>query len=154
YQSNSHPDLFAPETLDRNRMLAPLGDIALVRKLFMMDSPAFSDEFWFTHLVPCRQTSVVSGAATGGDAIERFYQRCERIEVGTFLRLWNEPELIASVQDLEDAAAGKTTLTCPRCRNPMRIVRMGRPRYFWVPQPDAAQSGKAWARLMPLPVFR
>lgn len=154
YQANSHPDQFAPETLDRNKMLAPLGDIALVRKLFMMDAPAFSDEFWFMHIVPCRRAPAVSGSGSVGDGIERFYQRCERVDVGAFLKLWNEPELIASVQDLESAAEGKTAPTCPKCQRPIRIVRMGRPRYFWVPQPDSAQTGKAWARLMPLPVYR
>jgi hypothetical protein len=159
-QANSHPDEFAPETLDRNKMLAPLKDVSMVRKLFMLDAPAFSDEFWFLYILPCRRWAQHVSKPYGTDVFDLFYQACQRIDVDRFLRLIDtaEPEdatvLILSESDLRRAAQGETTLVCPQCQNLIKVTQLANPRYFWVPQPDAAHGNKTWGRLDPLPVFR
>lgn len=159
-QANSHPDGFAPETLDRNKMLAPLKDVSMVRKLFMLDAPAFSNEFWFLYVLPCRRRAPHVSKTYGTDVFDLFYQACQRVDVERFLSLMDtgEPEdataLILSESELKRAAQGETTLVCPKCQNSIEVTQLPNPRYFWVPQPDAAHGNKTWGRLDPLPVFR
>ena len=158
YQANSHPDLFAPETLDRNRMLSPLGDLALVRKLFMMDSPVFSEAFWRWTTLPCRQRRIFP-AEVRPDGLSSFYAASPHVNLGEFLKVWNETDVILSEDDLEHAAAGRKSIVCATCQQTVTIHKEARPRYIWVPQPDAGQATadgneKPWGRLEAFPVYR
>jgi hypothetical protein len=149
YQANSHPDMMAPESRHRGEQVP---DIAWVRKLFLADDPVFSREFWEYHLIPCTSRKPTEPSSPH-ESLRDFGLRLSRVDIDSFLKLAQEDDFIVPQDQLQRAAAGEESLTCPACGQPIRLSRE-KPRYLWSPQPDAAQTGGPWGRLVELPVYR
>ncbi len=156
YQTNSHPGMMAPEVLDRNQLVEEgvLSGIPAIRKLFMLDEPAFSSEFWDYYIIPCgfqkRKLQTKHGTVS---AIDQFYEELKDIDIDDFLKLFREGELIVSLEQLKKAAEGIETLKCPDDLKPLAILEQ-RPRYLWVMQLFSNQQDGSLGRLRAFPVFR
>ncbi|ELR98394.1 toll/interleukin-1 receptor domain-containing protein [Gloeocapsa sp. PCC 73106] len=155
YQTNSHPDMMAPEVLDRNQLVEEeiWSRIPAIRRLFMLDEPAFSSEFWDYYIVPCGlEKKRPTNHRTVPD-IPQFYEDLKSIDINDFLKFFREGDLIVSLEQLQRAARGTETLTCPNSST-LLIISEQKPRYIWVPQPFTAKKDGFVGRLKELPVFR
>lgn len=152
-QVNSHPDMMAPETLDRNQLVEPLANLSAVRRLFMLDDPVFSREFWEYYIVPCKSGHCSPPKSQLERDRAQFQRALAEIDVDDFLSLTHKEDLVVTAQQLERAAQGEEPLVCSRCHQQI-IVSAEKPRYLWIPQPHVASRGGNWGRLEELPVYR
>lgn len=154
FQVNSHPGMMAPEVLDRNTLLEPVSDVSVIKKIFMLDDPVFSKEFWEYYVVPCKskKCSPVVGV-TYKQNLSRFHNDLRNIDIDNFLKMWHEGELIVTLEELARSAQGIDNLICSKCQTPINISEE-KPRYLWVPQLFTANQENIWGRLEQLPVYR
>ncbi|TBR56520.1 hypothetical protein B4U84_29425 [Westiellopsis prolifica IICB1] len=155
YQTNSHPNMMAPEVLDRNKFVSEQmwSSIPAVKSLFMLDEPAFSSEFWDYYIIPCGSEKKLPTDRRTVPAIAQFYEELQSIDIDDFLKFFREGELIVSLEQLKRAAHGLETLTCPNSSMPLTISEQ-KPRFLWVIQLFADQQDGSVGRLKELPVYR
>lgn len=157
YQTNSHPQMVGPEVLDRNQSVeqSPLSRIPAVRKLFLLDEPALSPDFWDYIVVPCKFEGKSLSQSESALDITQLYNEIENIDVDDFLKFYREGELIVSLEQLRKAAREMETLKCSRSSIPL-MIKEQKPRYLWVIRiyEDEDERAGRVGKLKELPVYR
>lgn len=152
-QANSHPDMMAPETLDRNKLIREtLPNVSIVQKLFMLEDPVFSAEFWEYYVIPHSEKSDRHISEKDSLSPERFFDKLRNLDADDFLKLFHNGDYIATQSQMEQAAKVEF-LIFPNESDTVKIIEE-KPRFLWVPQPQSSGENSQWGRLEKLPVYR
>jgi hypothetical protein len=137
WYSNTDPGTMGPEALQPMRIYAQL---PLIGRLRYFHDHVWSDEFWFTPILPCARC----GART---------QRPRLFDLDAFLWLRDAHLVRLSAQQLADAIS-RGEVACPACRTVYNITQAPHSRYLWMPVRAGRATGPDGSHLVELPIFR